>query len=75
MLKAKEGGPVEGFLLGRDRIRVSHLQFANNTIFFSRASMEDLKNLKLILLVFGKLLGLKINLGKRNHLELTQVKI
>ena len=32
--------------------------------FFSRASLKDLRSLKLILLVFGHLLGLRINLNK-----------
>ena len=43
---------------------MSHLRFANDTNFFSSATMEDLQNLKLILLVFGYILGLKINLSK-----------
>ena len=29
-----------------------HLQFADDTIFFSRVSLEELPSLKLILLVF-----------------------
>ncbi|KAL6348497.1 hypothetical protein AAG906_009957 [Vitis piasezkii] len=37
--------------------RVSHLQFADDTIFFSRASFEELHSLKLILLVFGRTLS------------------
>ena len=40
------------------------LQFANDTIFFSRASLEELQNLKLILLIFRCLLGPRINLDK-----------
>ena len=43
---------------------MSHSQFANDTIFFPRASFEELHSLKLILLVFGRLLGLRINLNK-----------
>ena len=50
--------------MGRDKTRVSLLQFANDTIFFSKASLEHLQNLKLILLVFGQVSGLKINLEK-----------
>ena len=64
MLRAKESGLLKGFLTSRGRIRVSHLQFANDTIFFSKAYMEELQNLKLIMLVFEKLSGLKINLDK-----------
>ena len=50
--------------MGRDRTRVFLLQFADDTIFFSKASLEHLQNLKLILLVFGQVSGLKINLEK-----------
>ena len=34
---------------------MSHLQFANDTIFFFRVSLEDVQNLKLILLVYERL--------------------
>ncbi|KAJ9671271.1 hypothetical protein PVL29_027318 [Vitis rotundifolia] len=64
MIRAEETGLTEGFLVGRDRTRVSMLQFADDTIFFSKASLEHLQNLKFILLVFGQVSGLKINLEK-----------
>ena len=64
MIKAKETGLTEGLFVGRDRIRESLLQFADDTIFFSKASLEHLRNLKIILLVFGQVSGLKINLEK-----------
>ena len=50
--------------MGRYRTRVSLLQFADDTIFFSKASLEHLQNLKIIFLVFGQVSGLKINLEK-----------
>ena len=50
--------------MGRDRTRVSLLQFADDTIFCSKASLEHLQNLKIILLVFGQVSDLKINLEK-----------
>ena len=64
LLRAEETGLTEGFSVGRDRTRVSLLQFADDTIFFSKASLEHLQNLKIILLVFGQVSGLKINLEK-----------
>ena len=64
LLRAKERNALEGFRVGRNRTRVSHLQFANDTIFFCRASFEELHSLKLILLVFGWLSELRINLNK-----------
>ena len=62
MFKAEEKGLTEGFLVGRNRTRVSILQFADDTIFFSNATMEHLLNLKTFLLVFGEVSGLKVNL-------------
>ncbi|RVX00013.1 putative ribonuclease H protein [Vitis vinifera] len=64
MIRAKETRLIEGFFVGRDRTRVSLLQFADDTIFFFKASLDHLQNLKLILLVFGQVSGLKINLEK-----------
>ena len=61
---AKEKGLFEGFLVSKNRTRVSHLQFVNNTIFFFRASLEELQSLELILLVFRCLSRLTIDLNK-----------
>ena len=68
MIRAEETGLTKGFFVGRDRTRVSLLQFADDTILSSKASLEHLQNLKLILLVFGQVSGLKINL-ERNTLS------
>ena len=46
--------------------RVSHLQFVDNTIFFSNTREEDLQTLKSLLLAFGHIFGLKVNLDKSN---------
>ena len=64
MIRAEETGLTEGFFVGRDRTRVSLLQFGDETIFFSKASLEHVQNLKIILLAFGQVSGLKINLEK-----------
>lgn len=39
-------------------LRMSHLQLINDTIFFSKAEVEDISNLKLTLKTFGLVLGL-----------------
>ena len=68
IFKAEKRGLIEGFLVGRNGTRVSILQFADNNIFFSKASLEHLQILKIIILVFGQVSGLKINLEKSSIL-------
>ncbi|RVW38668.1 hypothetical protein CK203_077505 [Vitis vinifera] len=50
----------------REKSRVSHLQFADDTILFANSSAEELQTLKSLLLVFGQVSGLKVNLDKSN---------
>ncbi|RVW89836.1 LINE-1 retrotransposable element ORF2 protein [Vitis vinifera] len=66
LLKVEERNVLEGFRVGRNRTRVSHLQFADDTIFFSSTREEDMMTLKSVLLVFGHISGLKVNLDKSN---------
>ena len=66
LLRAEERNLFEGFRVGRNRTRVTHLQFADDTIFFSNTREEDLQTLKSLLLVFGHIFGLKVNLNKSN---------
>ena len=55
MLRADERCLLEGISVGRNRTRVSHMLFANDTIFFSISRVEELQTLKFILLVFGQI--------------------
>ena len=64
IFRAEERGLIKGFLVGRNRTRVSILQFVDDTIFFSKAYMEHLQILKIIILVFRQVSSLKINLEK-----------
>ncbi|RVW39477.1 Transposon TX1 uncharacterized 149 kDa protein [Vitis vinifera] len=66
LLKAEERNVLEGFRVGRNKTRVSHLQFADDTIFFSSTREEDMMTLKSVLLVFVHIFGLKVNLDKSN---------
>ncbi|RVW23803.1 putative ribonuclease H protein [Vitis vinifera] len=66
LLKAKERSLLEGFRVGRNRCRVSHLQFADDTILFANSCAEELQTLKSLLLVFGQVFRLKVNLDKSN---------
>ena len=65
-MRAEERNVLEGFRVGWNRIRVSHLQFADDTVFFSSTREEDMMTLKSVLLVFGHISGLKVNLDKSN---------
>ena len=42
------------------------MQFADDTIFFSNTREQDLQTLKSLLLAFGHIFGLKVNLDKSN---------
>ena len=42
LLRADERNSLEGFRVGRNNTRVSHLQFADDTIFLSSTRQEDL---------------------------------
>ena len=53
LLRAEERNSLEGFRVGRYRTKVSHLQFADDTIFFSNTREKELQILKSLLLVFG----------------------
>ena len=66
LLRAEKRNVLEGFRVGRNRTRVSYLQFADDTIFFSSTRQEDMMTLKSVLLVFGHISGLKVNLDKSN---------
>ena len=66
LLRAEERNLLEGFKVGRNRTRVSHLQFADDTIFFSNTREKELQTLKSLLLVFGHISGLNVNLDKSN---------
>ena len=66
LLKTEERSVLEGFRVGRNRVRVTHLQFADDTIFFADSCAEELQTLKNLLLVCGQISGLKVNLDKSN---------
>lgn len=57
-------GVVEGVKIGREEVCVSHLQFADDTLFLLEANNENLRNLNCILKFFTGCSGLKINMGK-----------
>ena len=50
--------------MGENIVKVSILQYADDTIFFGEASLENVKVIKTILRVFELASGLKINYAK-----------
>ena len=57
-------GIVRGVEVGVDKVRVSHLQFADDTILFCDSSLEEVSNFKMILRCFELMSGLRINFHK-----------
>ncbi|GKV09210.1 hypothetical protein SLEP1_g20749 [Rubroshorea leprosula] len=64
MLSAVGKNLYKGVRIGNKEVTVSHLQFADDTIFFGEASKENIQVIKCILRTFELASGLKINYGK-----------
>jgi hypothetical protein len=54
-------------------MHVSHLCYADNTIFFCEPELEQVGYLKCILLCFEVVSGLKVNLAKSDMVQIGQV--
>ena len=57
-------GLIEGLNFGKTGLVLSNLQFADDTLIFSSASLSSLQNVKRILLCFELISGLKVNFYK-----------
>ncbi|KAL5193109.1 putative ribonuclease H protein [Glycine soja] len=64
MREAIERKIYTSFSVGRDKVDVNILQYADDTIFFGEATMENIKAIKIILRTFEMVSGLKINFSK-----------
>ncbi|GJY77619.1 reverse transcriptase domain, reverse transcriptase zinc-binding domain protein [Tanacetum coccineum] len=62
--EAVQKGIFKGIKVGTERVVVSHLQYADDTIFFGEYNKENAKNLMCILKYFERVSGLKVNLNK-----------
>ncbi|KAE8734383.1 hypothetical protein F3Y22_tig00000765pilonHSYRG00039 [Hibiscus syriacus] len=62
--KAIASGAFSGVSLGFSDIRISHLQFSDDLIFFSDDILNSLKDIKRILRLFEVVSGLKLNMTK-----------
>lgn len=64
MNKAVDTDVFDRVCVGSNRVKISHLQFADDTIFFREASSKNILVLKCILHTFELWSGLKINYNK-----------
>lgn len=55
---------MEGFVVGDDRVMVSHLQFSDDTVLFLFAEMNNVKNMELCPKIFEMISRLKVNMAK-----------
>ncbi|XP_039036970.1 uncharacterized protein LOC120174063 [Hibiscus syriacus] len=64
--KAVDLGLFHGFSFGNNQnsFTLSHLQFADDLIIFFRDSITQIKNVRIVLRIFGLLTGLQLNLAK-----------
>jgi len=65
--KATDAGFLEGFQITNARAErklISHLHFADDTLFFCKPKESNLGYLRCILLLFEALTSLKVNLAK-----------
>jgi len=64
MREAEKQNLFRGFQVGSNKVGISILQYADDTIFFGEASLENVKAIKAILRTFELVSGLKINFAK-----------
>ena len=61
---------IKGCRVGKDNIMISHLQFADDTVFFIDSEGPSFNNMTTLLGLFCEASGLKINMGKSTLLGL-----
>ncbi|KAJ9557691.1 hypothetical protein OSB04_012305 [Centaurea solstitialis] len=62
--EAKEKGLLKGLKVGEKEVILSHLQYADDAIFFGEWEAENIVNVIKILKCFNAVSGLKVNLDK-----------
>ena len=72
----EKGGFLCGFQVGRVErgINISHLLFADETILFCDATREQLLYIRMVLIFFEAIAGLKVNVGKSEIVPVGEVR-
>ena len=74
--RTEEGDFLRGFQASpnaRGGFHISHLLFADNTILFCDASREQLLYIRMVLIFFEYITGLKVNVGKSEIVPVGEV--
>jgi len=61
---AEEKKLVDSLEVGKGKVKVNMLQYANDTLFFCEANVKSMFNIKAILQCFELSSGLRVNFGK-----------
>jgi hypothetical protein len=61
-------GLYSGFKVGTSGLSISHIQYADDTLFLGEATVQNLWSLKTILRCFELASGLKVNFSKSSVL-------
>ena len=74
--RTKDGGFLNGFQASLNTsggLHISHLLFADATILFCDASEEQLLHIRMVLIFFEAIIGLKVNVGKSEIVPVGEV--
>ena len=72
-----DGGFLSGFQASPNTsggLHISHLLFADDTILFCDASEEQLLHIRMVLIFFEAITGLKVNVGKSEIVPVGEVR-
>lgn len=62
--RARVSNPITGVSVGSGQEKVTHLQFADDTMFFASVDTNKIVNLRILLRLLEAVTGLKINFLK-----------
>lgn len=75
ILKATNMGLWSGLEIRKNGLKITHLQYADDTLIFNDAKMESLKNIKKALILFHLASGLQVNFHKSSIIGMNTTKV